>query len=322
LRWVFKVPLIPRSVCGKIKTIKSEKEGGGMVYLQSFTMPTQDQEERFFISSAKASRTCYDSKYPFGLFRYRDLPELYFSDITIFYGNNGSGKSTILNVIAEKLGLARSTPYNRTDFFADYVALSDYTLEKTIPKHSEIITSDGVFERVLDIRRLNDGIDDKREKIVQEYIDEVSKVEPNRLRGLDDFDRWKRANDIRSPKKSQSWFLRQNLMRNIQERSNGESALAYFVDSIRDDTLYLLDEPENSLSAENQLQLKYFIEDCARNHGCQFIISTHSPFLLSTEHATIYDIDAEPPETRAWTKLESVRAYLEFFRDNAWKFDQ
>ena len=68
---------------------------------------------------------CYESRYPFGLFRYRDLPEFYFNDITIFYGNNGSGKSTLLNVMANKLGLKRSTPYNRTDFFEDYAELCD-----------------------------------------------------------------------------------------------------------------------------------------------------------------------------------------------------
>ncbi len=291
-----------------------------MIYLQSFALPTESQEQDFFIHNPKAKKTCYDSKYPFGLFQYRELPEFFFDDITIFYGNNGSGKSTVLNVIAEKLNLDRSTPYNRTDFFKDYVDLSDYTLERAIPEHSEIITSDGVFERVLDIRRLNDGIDDQREKIVQEYIKEVTSDEPNLLRGIDDFDRWKRARDMRNQNRSQSWFLRKNLMRNVQERSNGESALAYFVDSIKDDTLYLLDEPENSLSAENQLQLKYFIEDCVRHHGCQFIISTHSPFLLSIERATIYDIDVIPPETKKWTELESVRIYFEFFRDNDYKF--
>ena len=292
-----------------------------MVYLQSFIMPTEDMEHEFFMHSIKATRTCYDSKYPFGLFRYREFPEFFFDDITIFYGNNGSGKSTVLNVIAEKLGLNRNTPYNKSDFFADYVELTDYVLERSVPKDSEIITSDGVFERVLEIRRLNEGIDDKREKIVKEYIEEVSKEEPNLLRGIDDFDRWKRASDMRNPNKSQSSFIRKNLMRNIRERSNGESALAYFVDSIKDDTLYLLDEPENSLSAANQLQLKYFIEDCVRNHGCQFIISTHSPFLLSIEHATIYDIDATPPETKAWCELESVRTFFEFFKENEWKFN-
>ena len=292
-----------------------------MVYLQSFTMPGAGDEEDLFINNLKAKRTCYDSKYPFGIFRYRELPEFFFDDITVFYGNNGSGKSTILNVIAEKLGLERKTPYNRTDFFEDYVALADYTLENAVPRHSEIITSDGVFERVLDIRRLNDGIDEKRERLVQEYIEEVTNEAPNLLRGIEDYDRWKRASDMRNPNKSQSQFLRKNLMRNLQERSNGESALSFFVDSIRDDTLYLLDEPENSLSAENQLQLKYFIEDCVRGHGCQFIISTHSPFLLSLEHAAIYDLDSVPPETKSWHELDSVRVYFEFFKENEWKFN-
>lgn len=291
-----------------------------MIYLQSFAMPTKSDEEDFFIGSMKAKKTCYASQYPFGLFRYRQLPQFYFDDITIFYGDNGSGKSTLLNVIAEKLELKRSTPFNRTDFFSDYVELCDDTLERSVPKNSAIITSDDVFERVLDIRRVNDGIDDRREQMIQEYITERTNAVPNRLNGMDDYERWKKVSDMRNRNKTQSQFLRQNLMRNIQERSNGESALAYFVDSVHDDTLYLLDEPENSLSAGNQLQLKYFIEDCVRNHGCQFIISTHSPFLLSIEHVTIYDIDAVPPEQKRWTELESVRTYFEFFKENEGKF--
>ena len=294
-----------------------------MVYLQSFALPTASQEDHFFLCNSKAKKTCYDSKYPFLLFKDRELPEFYFDDITIFYGDNGSGKSTLLNVIAEKLELKRSAPYNRTDFFEDYVGLCRYTLESALPKYSEIITSDGVFERVLDIRRLNDGIDDRRHSLIQEYIEENSKAmggKTNLLSGLDDFERWKKASDMRNKNKTQSSFLRQNLVRNVQERSNGESALSYFVDAMRDDTLYLLDEPENSLSSKNQLQLKYFIEDCVRNHGCQFIISTHSPFLLSVAHATIYDIDSTPPEQKRWTELESVRTYFDFFMDREREF--
>lgn len=291
-----------------------------MIYLQSFTFPSEEQEAGFFCSNPKAKKTCYDSKYPFGLFRYREFSEFFFDDITVFYGNNGSGKSTILNVIAEKLGLNRSTPFNKTDFFSDYVDLCDYTLERSVPQGGEIITSDGVFERVLDIRRLNDGIDEQRERLIQEYIVERTNEDPNLLRGIDDYDRWKRVGEMRNRHKSQSSFLRKNLMRNIQERSNGESALAYFVDSIQSDTLYLLDEPENSLSAGNQLKLKYFIEDCMKNYGCQFIISTHSPFLLSLEYATVYDIDSAPPETKSWTELESVRTYFDFFKENEEKF--
>ncbi|MBR5308526.1 MAG: AAA family ATPase [Clostridia bacterium] len=295
-----------------------------MIYLQSFRMPTQDAEENYFLNPGnfRAKQTCYTTRYPFGLFRYRELPEFNFTDITIFCGNNGSGKSSILNVIAEKLELERNAPFNRSDFFEDYVGLCRYQLNKTIPKESKIITSDGVFEKVLDIRRINDGIDSKRSDLIDEYIEENSPyAEPNLLNGLDDYDRWKRVNNIRNKNRSQSRFLKENLMRNIQERSNGESALAYFVDSIQENALYLLDEPENSLSPQNQLQLKYFIEDSVRNFGCQFIVSTHSPFLLSLKGAHIYDIDETPPSEKKWTELDCVKVYHDFFMEQSDKFN-
>lgn len=293
-----------------------------MIYLSSFRLPTQSQEEDFFFShNPKNFRTCYTTKYPFGMFRDRGLPrDSIFEDITIICGNNGSGKSTILNVIAEKLGLKRSSPFNRSDFFDEYVDICDYETEQMLSLNSCVITSDDVFERVLDIRRVNNGIDDKREDLLREWLDSNSDSADTTLHGLDDYERWKRISDARNRRKSQSQFIRSRLVRNIQERSNGESSLALFVDSIADDGLYLLDEPENSLSPSNQLELKYFIEDCVRNHGCQFIISTHSPFLLSLKGAKIYDIDSCPVETKKWTELECVRVYQEFFRENDYKF--
>ena len=294
-----------------------------MVYLQSFRMPSEDDEQSFFANpfNMKVKRTCYTTRYPFDVFRYRDLPEFYFTDITIFCGNNGSGKSSLLNVIAEKLKLERTTPYNRSDFFEDYVDLCRYQLDSDIPTGSRIITSDGVFDKVLDIRRINDGIDGKRSDLINEYIEEHSlDASPNRLQGFDDYDRWKRVYDMRNKNKTQSRFLKENLMRNIQERSNGESALSYFVDSIEERALYLLDEPENSLSPQNQLQLKYFIEDSVRSFGCQFIISTHSPFLLSLKGANIYDIDVTPPVEKKWTELDCVRVYHDFFTEQQDKF--
>ena len=65
---------------------------------------------------------------------------------------------------------------------------------------------------------------------------------------------------------------------NIISQSNGETALTFWQNEIKENSIYILDEPENSLSAVNQLKLKKFIEDSARFYGCQFIISTHSPF--------------------------------------------
>lgn len=297
-----------------------------MVYLSSFHLPSREEDEYFFdVRNAnfkrKNFRTCYTTKYPFGMFRDRGLPDqLEFRDITIICGNNGSGKSTILNVIAEKLNLKRRSPFNRSDFFDDYVELCNYELKESLSADSSVITSDDVFERVLDIRRINDGIDNKREDLLREWLENKSENADTHLHGFDDYDRWKKVMDSRNKKISQSQFIRSRLVRNVEERSNGESSLSLFVDAIADDALYLLDEPENSLSPANQLELKYFLEDCVRHHGCQFIISTHSPFLLSLKGTRIYDIDSTPVRVCKWTDLECVKVYQEFFKENSDKF--
>ena len=84
--------------------------------------------------------------------------------------------------------------------------------------------------------------------------------------------------------------------------------------------LYLLDEPENSLSPENQLKLKRLIEDSVRYFGCQFIISTHSPFLLSMKGAKIYDMDENPVDLKRWTEVKNVKTYFEFFEEHRNEF--
>lgn len=297
-----------------------------MIYLKTFHFPSRNEDENFFnvkspSFSPKNFRTCYTTQYPFGMFRDRELPKNFeFRDITVFCGDNGSGKSTILNVIAESLSLKRNAPFNRSDFFSDYVNLCRYTLQRPLSLSSAVITSDDVFDRVLDIRRLNDGIDNKREDLLQEWVNNRYGDADTTLHGLDDYERWKAVSDSRNKNISQSQFIRNNLRRNIVERSNGESSLSLFVDAIRDDALYILDEPENSLSPQNQLQLKYFIEDSVRNHGCQFIISTHSPFLLSLKGAKIYDIDSVPVRECKWTELPSVKVYKEFFEEKSFEF--
>ena len=85
--------------------------------------------------------------------------------------------------------------------------------------------------------------------------------------------------------------------------------------------LYLLDEPENSLSVKLQEKLLEFIADSARFYRCQFIISTHSPFLLSMKGAKIYDMDSLPVKECRWTEIESVRESYDFFKSHSSDFD-
>ena len=89
---------------------------------------------------------------------------------------------------------------------------------------------------------------------------------------------------------------------------------------IVDNSIYILDEPENSLSALNQLKLKKFIEESVRFYNCQFIISTHSPFLLALKDAKVYDLDSRPCTVKNWTELENVRLYYDFFKENEGEF--
>ena len=285
-----------------------------MIYLESFTFPDADKEFDFFLT---IKRTCYDSLYPFRVLSQRNFSPLEFEPITLLYGGNGSGKSTALNVIAEKLALPRDSKFNQSNFFDTYVELCQRRLADEIPEGSRIITSDDVFDYMLNIRTLNEGIDQKRETLFDEYLD--SKYAEFKFTSLKDYEQLKKVNLSRS--KTQSKFIRKSLIDTIRERSNGENAYAYFSEKIGENGLFLLDEPENSLSPERQLQLVQFIEDSVRFFGCQFIISTHSPFLLAMKGAKIYDLDENPVIPKKWTELKNVRVFYDFFTRNKEDFD-
>ena len=57
------------------------------------------------------------------------------------------------------------------------------------------------------------------------------------------------------------------------------------------------------------------------NFDCQFVMSTHSPFILSIPFARIYNMDETPVSTCKWTELPSVRLYHDFFKDHAEEFN-
>ena len=285
-----------------------------MIYLSHFSFPEAERETDFIF---RLKRTCYDTIYPFQVLSKKGLRMLDFEPVTILYGGNGSGKTTALNVIAEKLGLRRDTPYNRSNFFEDYTRICDFELQEDIPRVSRIITSDDVFDFVLNLRILNEGIDRKREDLFTEYLE--NKYAHFQMKSLEDYEKLKKVTEAR--RRTQSRYVRGSLMDNVREHSNGESAFLYFSEKIQEQGLYLLDEPENSLSPLRQQELLRFLEDSARFFGCQFIISTHSPFLLSMRGARIYDLDEEPADVKRCTQLSGVRVYFDFFKRHEGEFE-
>jgi len=277
-----------------------------MTYLSQIRFPSDDRESDFIWS---IERTCYDSYYPFRTLAINGLERIDFESVTVLYGGNGSGKSTALNVIAEKINAKRDSNFNKTNFYPKYVELCEVEMTSQKPADSRIITSDDVFDYMLNIRALNEGIDQKREVVFEDYLD--AKYSKFQMKSMDDYDQLKKVVTARS--KTQSRYVRGELMGNLREYSNGESAFRYFTEKIKDNGLYILDEPENSLSPKRQLELANFIEESARFFGCQIIMSTHSPFLLALKGAKIYNVDENPAKVSRWTELENIRIFHNFF---------
>ena len=284
------------------------------MFLSAFYFPGEETETDFLLGL----KTTYDqTAYPYGILPKVGLNEIFFRPITILYGGNGSGKSTALNVMAEKLRLKRTSAYNRSRFFESFVDRCRAAQEEAVPLESRIITSDDVFDMMLDIRAVNEGIDRKREELADDYFE--LKREKFQVRSLDDLEHLHRINQARS--KTLSKFVAKESGASIRERSNGENALMYFQGKLEMDTLCLLDEPENSLSPENQMILADFLAESVRYCGNQLVISTHSPFLLALPGAKIINLDDHSRVVDSWTELKNPRVYYDFFRKHAREFE-
>lgn len=286
-----------------------------MIYLKSFSLLSTRDEH--IITTSYDTRRIYNTPYPLGLFPPRQLDKILFDNITIFYGGNGSGKTTLLNIISEKIHASRKNKIDKGNYFKIYAEKCLEEWNDSQCDDIKMISSDDIFDYLLDIRAINANVNRKKENLSQEWLE--AKYNSVTQNSLSDYESLKRSCDAKT--QSMSSYIRNRLVNNnIIEQSNGESALMYWQKEITENSLYILDEPENSLSAENQIKLKQFIEESARFYNCQFIISTHSPFLLSLKFAKIYDLDSIPVTTKKWNELPNVLTYYNFFKENESEF--
>ena len=170
-----------------------------MLYLKNFSFLPKEREESFFMA---LKRTCYSTAYPFDIFPQRGLTRLEFEPVTILSGGNGSGKTTALNIMAQALEAKRTSPYNSSAFFEEYVNMCSFTLDPRAGEelNAEIITSDDVFDFIFNIRSLNDGIDERREELFTEWLKERSPdAKPLRVRSMDDYAELVQQNNVERP---------------------------------------------------------------------------------------------------------------------------
>lgn len=296
-----------------------------MIYLKSFNLPKDTWVDYYFVPIVKRRewmrpedlpeeidmrepdiRTIHNSWYPWKTFYNREFTNIEFSDITILYGNNASGKTTVLNVIAEKLQLQRTSLYNKSSFFDEYCycnggyTLADNYKSTDAIRRGKIIVSDDVFKRIHSVREQNLNKAIEIEKAANDYL----------------------AQDDLPKSLSMSKFIKRTIdHRKRMEMSNGETGFQYFIENMPEEALVLLDEPENSLSAEWQMSLAHEIYNMATIGGCQLIIATHSPFILSLQDAKIYNLDTTPVQPAKWYELDNMRAYYNLFNMHRSSFE-
>ncbi len=299
-----------------------------MVFLERFVLLSDEEEYKIAFIRRQENGGYLNNGYPCALFTAKQLSELDFEPITILYGGNGSGKSTLLNLIALKLELKRISPYNGSELMLAYAkrcrayyGSDDLGDEADVPPESRIITSDDVFEYMLAARANNDEIREDTEDGKADYA-KLKYGQNIHLESMENYEDFRLQVLSRRKSLTRRKFLQKTIGKEVKLNSNGETALEFFESYIENDTLYCLDEPENSLSPKMQLELKAMLEEKRRYCGCQFIIATHSPFILALSGARIYDLDATPVDIKKWWELENTRSYYEFFKANADLFEQ
>lgn len=208
-----------------------------------------------FIKSVDLKRELIGSfdEYPFCLpaIKNLDVLELH-PKVTYIIGENGTGKSTILESVAAAFGF---NPEGGSKNF----------LFSTADSHSGLYN---YIKLVKGVRRPKDGFFLRAESYynVASYIDELDKIV------------------CRQPPLKESFGGK-----SLHEQSHGESFFALFQNRLRGNGLYILDEPEAALSPTRQMSLITRMHDLAEM-GSQFIIATHSPIIMAYPDSYIYEI--------------------------------
>ena len=233
------------------------------------------------------------STYPFNLPIFKHLEQLTFEKpVTILVGDNGTGKSTLLESIATAGELITIGNDLKTPAFGK-------ELTKSIKLTWNIKSKVGFYFKANDfiqfIERTKEAKHESREAIVE--IDK-SNLDPM----------------AKMPHARTLYDLKQLYGDGLEFRSHGESFLDLFRTRFKANGLYILDEPEAPLSPINQLALISLMKE-AIEEEVQFIIATHSPILMAFPGAEIYSLEMDSVSKVPYDALEHVTLTRDFLNN-------
>ena len=209
-----------------------------------------------FIRSIRISKPIppgnYLAKLPVvsNLTRLGDLP--FSKPVAFFVGENGIGKSTLIEAIAVALGF-NPEGGSRNFNFSTEATHSDLHRYITVTKGYNRFR-DGFFLRAESFYNVATNIDE---------LDRIPGAAPPIIESYGGV--------------------------SLHQQSHGESFMSLVEHRFGENGLYILDEPEAALSPARLLELLCHIDRLVKG-GSQFIISTHSPILMAYPNAEIFQI--------------------------------
>lgn len=241
--------------------------------------------------------------YPFNLNLIKNLNKIEFSkDIVILVGENGSGKTTLMEIIASILGLHRINYPSLTiqDKLNKINSATNY-----FKVHYNLSKKGGFYFQGEDfINYLN-----YLNTTISESIEQIKKID-DEYKGKSDYAR----SQAKVPHLKTINELKNLYDGNLLTSSHGEGFISFFSSRIKGNEIYLLDEPETPLSFHNQLVMISIIKE-AVNNKAQFIISTHSPLLMSIPNSDIYSIENNMLIKKEYEELEQVNSLRDFLNN-------
>ena len=240
-------------------------------------------------------------RFPFSAPFVSDFGEMRFtSPVTFFVGENGSGKSTIMEAVAV---CVNSTVVGGESVRTDRTLAPARDLAAAMKLVWNKRTRRGFFLRAEDFFRFVRSMYDLGREM-QEATEELE----GKFSGYG-------LELARGAMLGQKAAITERYGEDLAANSHGESFLKLFKARFTPGGLYLLDEPEAPLSPTRQLALLSMMKQMVAEEDAQFIVATHSPILMAFPDATIYSFDAVPPESVEYEDLEHVTITRDFLRN-------